>query len=187
MKNNIILYSILTVSIILNLIILLQRNKEVSTKVEMTIKLDKKPVVNNYHFTNPTLLKEKTIEYRTTNEVLSRNDSDLIVKDYLKQRTYSDSLSNDTFKLKYLAIIEKNSLKDIDFKYSYRPLLIEKKITKESKAIIIGTFQGLNNNQIDLGLIGGIEFKKYSVGVLYQPITNKRGGFIFITRRIKYN
>ena len=104
------------------------------------------------------------------------------------KRVYSDSLSNDTFKLKYDATIEKNNLKNINFKYTYKPMLIEKIITNNtiSNCFNIGGIIGYNNG-IDIGIMGGVELKKYSIGIIYQPITNKKGGFIYLTKRIKYN
>lgn len=152
-------------------------------KIEVKVSLSK-PVTHNYSITKPILLKETII----TTSNLSKNDSDLIVRDYLMKRVYSDSLSNDTFKLKYDAIVEKNSLKNINFKYTYKPMLIEKTITNNtiSNCFNIGGVIGYNNG-IDIGLIGGVELKKYSIGIIYQPITNRKGGFIYLTRRIKYN
>jgi hypothetical protein len=186
MKPNYYLYLILFISLLVNCFILYNRNTSTINKVEVTVKLDKKPIVKNFHFTNPTLIKEKTIEYRTVNEVLTRKDSDLIVMDYLKQRLYCDSLVNDTFKLKYNAVVEKNSLKDIKFNYSYRPLRIETKETILKKAFNIGGVISYNK-QIDLGVMGGIEFKKYNFGIIYNPLTNLKGGSIYLTRRIFYN
>lgn len=169
------------------IILLLLHKKEgtgTTNRIEVKVSLDKKPIVKTYNFTNPTVYKEKTIEYSNT-QIITKEDSALIVKDYLKQRIYVDSIFNDTAKVKYIATVEKNGLKGINITYSYKPIKIHTKETKTRQAILVGLTPGWNQGPT-IGFYAGFETKQYSYGIQYDPIKNKQGGYLFINKRIFY-
>lgn len=151
-------------------------------KIEITVKLDKKPVVNNYHITQPTLIREKTIEYQT-GYVMTRQDSDRIVVDYLKERFYSDSVYNDTSKVKYQATVSKNQLNDLKIQHSYKPKIIEIKETKIKNGLLVGLAPGWFNGPT-IGFLAGFETKNVTYGIQYDPIKNPKGGYLLIQKRL---
>lgn len=167
------------------IILILIHKKEgtgTTNRIEVKVTLSKKPEVRNYHFTNPTVYKEKTIEYSNT-QIITKEDSALIVRDYLKQRIYIDSIFNDTAKVKYIATVEKNGLKDLKINYSYKPIIIKE--TRTRQALLIGLTPGWNQGPT-IGFTGGFETKDYSFGILYDPIKNRQGGYVLISKRIFY-
>lgn len=174
----------LGVGIIIALIMLNGKGQKTENTVKITVSLDKKPIVKNYHFENPTVYKEKTIEYSTT-QILTAKDSGLIVADYLKQRQYLDSIYNDTSKVVYHATVEKNTLKDINIKYSYKPIKITETITKTRQAILLGLTPGWNEGPT-IGMFAGFETKQYTYGIQYDPIKNPKGGYLVINKRLFY-
>lgn len=174
----------LAIGIIIALIILNGKGNKTENKVEITVKLAKQPIVKNYHFTNPTIYREKTIEY-STNHILTRKDSDLIVIDYLKRREYTDSVCSDTSKVVYYATVEKNTLKEINFRHSYKPIIIHEKETRTRQAILMGLAPGWNEGPT-VGFFAGFETKQYQYGFQYDPIKNREGGYLIINKRIFY-
>lgn len=172
----------LAVFIIVFLVMINGKGNKTENKIEITVKLDKKPIVNNYHITQPTLIKEKTIEYQT-GYVMTRQDSDRIVVDYLKERLYSDSIYNDTAKVKYQANVSKNQLNDVKIQYSYKPIVIHEKETKVKNALLIGLTPGMNNG-ITVGFVAGFETKNFTYGIQYDPFRNPKGGYFLVQKRI---
>lgn len=167
---------------ILILLLLLNKKDPPSEKIDVKVYLNKKPETRNYYFTNPTVYKEKVIEYQT-GYTLTKIDSDLIVKDYLKERMYMDSICSDTAKIKYKAIVSKNALKNIELNHSYKAKVIEIKETKIKNGINIGLAPGWNQGPT-IGIIAGFETKKYTYGIQYDPIKNPQGGYLLISKRI---
>lgn len=172
----------LGIFIIVLLVMMNGKGNKTENHIEVTVKLDKKPVVNNYHITQPTLIREKTIEYSTTH-VMTKQDSDRIVIDYLKERYYSDSIYNDTSKVKYQAIVSKNSLKDMKIQHSYKPKIIEIKETKIKNGLLVGLAPGWFNGPT-IGFLAGFETKNITYGIQYDPIKNPKGGYLLIQKRI---
>lgn len=172
------------IGIIILLFMLNGRNNKTENHIKVTVSLSKKPIIRNYNFTNPTVYKEKVIEY-STNHILTASDSSLIVRDYLKQRIYFDSIVNDTAKVVYTATVEKNALKGINIKYSYKPMIINTKETRTRQALLIGLTPGWDNGPTIGGYLG-FETKQYSYGFQYDPIKNPKGGYLVINKRIFY-
>lgn len=161
---------------------IMTRESKSDTTYEITVKLDKKPVVNNYHISQPTIVKERTIVYDST-RILTRQDSSEIVTDYLKERIYSDSVYNDTSKVKYVATVAKNSLTDIKIRHEYKPKIIEIKETKYRNALLVGLAPGWMPT---LGFLAGFETKNLTYGVMYDPIRNPKGVYLLIQKRIYF-
>lgn len=165
------------------LLIMLNKGGTNSTNnVKITVSLAKKPVIRNYTFTNPTVYKETTIEHSNTH-VITKEDSNRIVIDYLKSRIYIDSIVNDTAKIKYIATVEKNALKNIGISYSYKPVIIHEKETKIKNGLLIGLTPGWVNGPT-IGFSAGFQTREYSYGILYDPIRNPQGGYLVINKRI---
>lgn len=176
--------AMLATGIIIALIMLNGKGIRTENHLEITVKLAKQPIVRNYHFTNPTVYREKTIEYTNTH-IITKEDSALIVRDYLKQRIYLDSIFNDTSKVVYHATVEKNALKSINIRHSYKPKEIHTKETRTRQAILLGLSPGWNNGPT-IGFFGGFETKQYQYGIQYDPIKNPKGGYLVINKRIFY-
>lgn len=160
--------------------------KTVSTK-DTIIMLATKPEVHNYNFTNPTVYKESTIEYKI-GYVLTKIDSDLIVVDYLKKREYRDSIVNDTSGIWYHATVEKNTLANIDFRHSYKPKIysITETVIKEPNRILIGLAPGWVNEFPSIAFYASYDAKRFNVGVMYDAIKNPKGGYLIISKPINF-
>lgn len=139
------------------------------------------PVITNYTFTNPTAYKETVIIYDSTKSALTKEDSNLIVLDYLKRREYADSIINDTSKIWYNAIVEKNALKKIDIKHSYRPKVYNITETIYRNSLFIGLAPGYYNNP-SIGIYAGYETKQFGFGAIYDPFM--KGGSLILSKRI---
>jgi hypothetical protein len=163
--------------------------EEYKPKIDTVVILAPKPEVHNYNFTNPTVYKEKTIEYNTaTHEILTRRDSDLIVYDYLKERWYRDSIFNDTSKVVYDALVSKNHLDSIHIRHSYRPKIysITKTETKYRNSLFVGFAGGWFQQTPTAGFYAGFETKQFGFGGMYDPFKNPQGGYLFISKRINF-
>lgn len=164
------------------LLLLLNKGESKSDKIDVKVYLNKKPETRNYYFNNPTVYKERTIEYNT-GHILTKVDSDLIVKDYLKERIYMDSVCSDTAKIRYKATVAKNALKNIELNHSYRAKIIEIKETKIKNGINIGLTPGWHQGPT-IGFYGGFETNNYSYGIMYDPIKNPQGAYLVINKRL---
>ena len=165
------------------ILLLLNRGPSIQNHIDVKVSLAKKPETRTYNFTNPTVYKEKTIEYNTTH-VLTYDDTNRIVIDYLKNRIYIDSIVTDTAKIHYTAEVEKNSLKKIKITYSYKPIIIRETTTRTRQALLVGLTPGWIGNTPTIGFFAGFETKQYSFGLQYDPIKNPKGGYIVINKRI---
>ena len=141
------------------------------------------PVITNYTFTNPTAYKETVIIYDSTKSVLSKEDSNLIVLDYLKRREYADSIVNDTSKIWYNAVVEKNALKKIDIKHSYRPKVYNITETIYKNSLFAGLAPGYYGKP-SIGIYLGYETKQMGLGAIYDPFF--KGGSLVISKRINF-
>jgi hypothetical protein len=169
----------LIITAIAVIILLFMINGGNTQNITVKVSLDKKPIIKTYTFTNPTVYKEKIIEYNTY-EIMTKEDSDLVVKDYLKERQYFDSIFNDTAKVRYHATVSRNALNDLKIDYSYRPIKITE--TRIKKGINVGLAPGWMNNKPSLGLMAGFETNKYTYGVIYDAFN--KGGYLIINRRL---
>ncbi len=158
--------------------------KQEANRVDTVVMLGIKPITNNYSFTNPTAYKETIIIYDSTKKNLTKEDSDFIVLDYLKRREYMDSIKNDTSKIIYKAIVEKNILKDIEITYSYKPLIYKITETHYKNSMFIGLAPGYYPTKPTAGLYAGFETKQMGFGAIYDPFL--KGGSLIISKRINF-
>lgn len=151
-------------------------------KIDTVVSLGK-PIVNNYHFTNPTQYKETVIIYDSTKIQLTKQDSDYIVNDYLKRREYQDSINNgDTSVFYYHAIVEKNGLKDLSIRQWIRPKIYT--ITKivDRPSLLLGGGVGWYGKPT-FGLQISFQKDKFDYGLTYDPIL--KGGYLTVKRKFK--
>lgn len=144
-----------------------------------------KPVVNNYQFTNPTLVKESTVVYDSTRPTMTRVDTDAIVIDYLKRRFYADSLVNDTSRMYYEAVVEKNGLKDIKIRSVYRPRIMVVTDTKYKRSLYIGLSPGVaTGDRLTIGFNAGYAWKEYQVGTVADPF--RKNYYFYASKRLSF-
>ena len=143
-----------------------------------------KPIVNNYHFTQPTLVKESTVIYDSTRPTLTKVDTDLIVKDYLKRRQYVDSIVNDTNRMYYTATVEKNALKDIQIRSSYKPKIIQITEIKYKRSFFFGLGPAVTNNSLSFGANMSYAWQQYQVGTVLDPF--KKNYYFYASKRIGF-
>lgn len=184
MKNNSHWLVFLGMAIIMVIMLPNGCDKKQQSNGNDTIFIKGKPIVNNYEFTNPTLVKEKVIIYDSTKKVLTKRDSDLIVIDYLKNRIYQDSIVTDTTKIRYTAEVEKNHLKDIKITYKYEPKQI--KITEyKYQALYLGLSPAITNQKdISLGMNFSYAWKFGQVGIVADPF--KRNYYLSVSKRLSF-
>lgn len=153
-------------------------------KVDTVIYLGK-PVTNNYNISNPTLVKEKTIIYDSTKTALTKKDSDLIVLDYLKRREYQDSTGNDTAKVYYTAIVEKNALKDMRVRTTYKPKIYNITETKFTNGLFVGLAPAMiNNNSLSVGANINYQWKQIQIGAVLDPL--KKNYYFYASKRVSF-